>query len=368
MSRTTRMLKLGAGAAGAAATGLVADRYVGRRMRASALEADRHEDLGSLRGHVVTLTAEDGVRIHAEVDEISPYVGERRAAAAEQATVVFVHGFAMTQDCWHFQRKALRGKRRMIFYDQRSHGRSDTSESDNATIEQLGRDLRMVIDELSPDEPVVLVGHSMGGMTAFALAEEFPEYFGDRVVGAALISTTAGKLRAHKVLSRYIPDSIGRAAVERGLVVASQRQRLLDLVRHRGSAVALGVIREFAFGDTDVPLSQVAFINDMIADTPLQVLVEFIPHFQVLDKFTVVKAFEQIPTLIACGTKDKLTSVGHSRKLHAHIEGSRLVELEGGGHMPLFEFADRLNHELETLFAEADEQLAGTPDAGEAQE
>ena len=70
MSRTSRMLKLGVGAAGAAVTGLVADRYVGRRMRASALEADRHEALGSLRGHVVTLTADDGVRIHAEVDEV----------------------------------------------------------------------------------------------------------------------------------------------------------------------------------------------------------------------------------------------------------------------------------------------------------
>ena len=35
--------------------------------------------------------------------------------------------------------------------------------------------------------------------------------------------------------------------------------------------------------------------------------------------------------------------------------------------MPLFEFPDRLNRELETLFGEADEQLAGAPGAGEAQ-
>ena len=46
-------------------------------------------------------------------------------------------------------------------------------------------------------------------------------------------------------------------------------------------------------------------------------------------------------------------------------EPAWLVELEGGGHMPLFEFPDRLNQELETLFAEADEQLAQAPSAEE---
>ena len=34
-----------------------------------------------------------------------------------------------------------------------------------------------------PDGPIVLVGHSMGGMTIVALAELHPELFGDRVVG-----------------------------------------------------------------------------------------------------------------------------------------------------------------------------------------
>ena len=348
------MVKLAAGVAGAGATGYYSNRLIGRRRRAVAL--DRDEDFGSLRGTEVTVTADDGLSLHVEVDELAPYSGERRDL--QQATVVFVHGFALTQDCWHFQRAAFRGRRRMIFYDQRSHGRSDVSPAEDATIEQLGRDLRRVLDELSPDVPVVVVGHSMGGMTLVALAEEHPEFFGDRVVGAALISTTAGKLRTHKVLSRYIPDAIGRRAVETGLTLAAQRERLLDLVRRRGSALALGVVREFAFGDTDVPLSWVAFVNDMIAGTPLRVLVEFIPHFEQMDKFAVVTAFERVPTIVMCGTKDKLTSVGNARKLHSMIDGSRLVELPGGGHMPLLEFHDRVNDELERLFADADTLMA----------
>jgi pimeloyl-ACP methyl ester carboxylesterase len=350
VSRTRNLTRLAVGLAGAGATGYVGNRLLGRRLRAAAL--DRDEGFGSLRGAEVSITADDGLRLHAEVDELAAYSAEHRED--DGATVVFVHGFSLTQDCWHFQRLAFRGRRRMVFYDQRSHGRSEVSPTDDATIEQLGKDLRRVIDELSPDRPVVLVGHSMGGMTMVALAEDHPEWFGDRVVGAALISTTAGRLRAHKVVSRYIPDAVGRRVVQRGLVVASQRERLLDLVRQRGTPVALGIIREFAFGDTDVPLSWVAFVNEMIAGTPLKVLVEFIPHFESLDKFAIVNAFEQVPTLIMCGTKDKLTSIGNSRKLHSMIDGSRLVELEGGGHMPIFEFHERVNDELAALFAEAD--------------
>jgi pimeloyl-ACP methyl ester carboxylesterase len=343
----------GTGVAALAAGGVVLER----RLRAR--RDGGHEEpvaLGSLRGEVHQITATDGLVLHAEVDEVAPYARAKRGTRTDAATVVFVHGFALTMDCWHFQRLAFRGKRRMVFYDQRSHGRSERSERDNATIDQLGRDLRTVLDALAPDEPVVLVGHSMGGMSIVALAEHHPELFGDRVVGLGLVSTTAGGQRTHKILSRHVPDALGRRVVERGLLVAAQRDRLLELVRRGGAPVALRVIKLFAFGDTGVPPAYVRFVDSMIAATPVQVLVEFIPQFDALDKFHVVQAFSAVPTLIICGTKDKLTSISHARKLHARVDDSRLVELEGGGHMPILEFKDEVNDELEQLFAEADEQ------------
>jgi pimeloyl-ACP methyl ester carboxylesterase len=345
----------GTGVAALVAGGLVLER----RLRSS--QDQGHEEpvpLGSLRGEVHRVTTSDGLVLHAEVDEVAPYAGssKRTRARADSATVVFVHGFALTLDCWHFQRLAFRGKRRMIFFDQRSHGRSERSERDNATIDQLGRDLRTVLDALAPDEPVVLVGHSMGGMSVVATAEQHPELFGDRVVGVGLISTTAGGQRTHKILSRHVPDAVGKRVVERGLLLAAQRDRLLELVRRGGAPVALPVIKLFSFGSTGVPPAYVKFVDSMIAATPLQVLVEFIPQFDALDKFHVVRAFSAVPTLIMCGTKDRLTSIGHARKLHAHVDDSRLVELDGGGHMPILEFSEQVNDELEQLFTEADEQ------------
>jgi pimeloyl-ACP methyl ester carboxylesterase len=302
------------------------------------------------------VVADDGVALHAEVDEIAP---NGSAASHEgRATVVLVHGFALTLDCWHFQRLAFRGKRRLVLFDQRSHGRSGRSAVENATIDQLGRDLQQVLDTLAPDEPVVLVGHSMGGMSIVALAEQRPELFGDRIVGLGLISTTAGGQRTHKIVSRYIPDAVGRRVVERGLLVAAQRERILELARRSGSPLARVVIAEFSFGTRAVPPAYVEFVDSMISSTPLQVLVEFIPQFDALDKFHVVEAFAKVPTLVMGGTKDKLTSIGHAHKLHSKVPGSRLVTLEGGGHMPLLEFKDRVNEALEQLFVEADERWA----------
>ena len=63
-----------------------------------------------------------------------------------------------------------------------------------ATIDRTGRDLGEVLDATAPTGPVVLAGHSMGGMSILALARQRPELFGDRVVGVFLLATSAGGL------------------------------------------------------------------------------------------------------------------------------------------------------------------------------
>ena len=132
---------LGAAAVAAVATGVVVERRVVRARRAGAAEADR---LGTLRSEPVEITCDDGVVLHAEIDELQPYaVGKRRTRG--EITLVFVHGYALNLDCWHFQREAFRGKYRMAFYDQRSHGRSERSDREHASIDQLGDDLATVI-------------------------------------------------------------------------------------------------------------------------------------------------------------------------------------------------------------------------------
>jgi pimeloyl-ACP methyl ester carboxylesterase len=91
----------------------------------------------------------------------------------------------------------------------------------------------------------------------------------------------------------------------------------------------------------------------MLSATPFDVVAEFFPNFASLDKFETVKALSVVPTTIVCGTDDKLTAIGHSRKLHAHIAGSTLLECEGAGHMVLLERHDDVNAELDRLLERA---------------
>ncbi len=135
---------------------------------------------------VSTVAVDDGVALRVEE------VGEPSAPM----TVVFVHGFCLHMGSWYFQRQDLPDctDARLVFYDQRSHGRSGRSSTGQCTIDQLGRDLTAVLRTVAPTGPVVLVGHSMGGMTIMALARQCPELFATRVAGVALISTAAAGL------------------------------------------------------------------------------------------------------------------------------------------------------------------------------
>jgi pimeloyl-ACP methyl ester carboxylesterase len=352
--RKRRLLGLagvGAGAVVALGTGLVVERRVVKARRSGIAGA---EALGALRGTAVRVTTDDRIRLHAEVDEVAPYSTKANGKAGQQgATLVFVHGYALNLDCWHFQRQFFRGKRRMVFYDQRSHGQSEHSPVGNATIDQLGHDLRAVLEQLVPDGPVVLVGHSMGGMSIMAFAEHHPDVFAERVAGVALVSTTAGGLRSHRVLSRWIPDLLGAQVAPRLMAGLARAPELIDSARRRGSNIGYLVTDRFAFG-RDVPTSYVEFVDEMLAGTSFDVLAEFFPNFDTLDKYAVLSAFAAVPTTIVCGTRDILTSIGHSRKMASRIPGSVLVECENAGHMVILESKDRVNTALDRLLAAAE--------------
>ncbi len=306
------------------------------------------------------MVADDGVPLHVEVDEFRARDAGGKRKTGEVAepplTVVFSHGYALNLDSWHFQRAGYRGLVRAVYYDQRSHGRSGRSREGNATIDQLGLDLKQILEEVVPDGPVVLVGHSMGGMTIIALAEQHPELFDDRIVGVGLVSTTAGGLDPHRIILPLLPKSIGGQFAARLVAALGHGHRQIDLLRRFGRSIASVATDLFAFGD-EVPSSYVDFVDSMLSSTPFEVVAEFFPVFGGLDKFGAVHALSNVPCAIICGTEDRLTSIGHSRKLHTKIEGSTLLECEGAGHMVIMERHDQVNAALDQLLAAAAERV-----------
>lgn len=352
MSIKGRILGTVVGAAGlAAAAGAVGiarqNRVIGNR---AAGERVAFGELHSARRVVV---ADDAVDLHVEIDEPADFGGA--PARDDDLTVVFVHGYSLNLDCWHFQRAAYRGQLRTVFFDQRSHGRSARSSEDHSTIDQLGDDLRRVIEDTVPGRCVV-VGHSMGGMSVISLAEQYPELFGDKVVGAALISTTAGGLDPGRILFPMVPLGLGGRFVGRAVRTLDIGHKVVDVARVWGHAVADVVTDRYAFGSGDVPASYVEFVYSMLNSTPFAVVADFYPAFATLDKFEHLEPLGRVPTSIICGTEDRITGVGHSRKLHSLIPGSSLLECVGAGHMVLLEQHKEVTAELDDLISLAQGQ------------
>ncbi len=358
MSARSRLIGAAAGAATLAAAGVALG--IARQRRTITERGDDQATLGSLRSTPITVVSDDGVALHVEVDELPEHADapeptrrrRRKDAVPEPLTVVFVHGYALNLDCWHFQRAAYRGLVRTVFYDQRSHGRSERSSLGHATIDQLGRDLAHVLDAAVPEGKLVLVGHSMGGMSIIALAEQHPELFGDRVVGVALIATTAGGIDPSRILLPVVPAKVGQPLAYRTVAALARGHRAIDGLRKAGRSVAMVTTDLFAFGDK-VPPAYVEFVDEMLSGTPFEVVAEFFPSFRSLDKFHVTETIARVPTVIIGGTRDRLTSIGHSRKLHARIEGSRLLECERAGHMVIMERHDQVNAALDQLISAA---------------
>jgi pimeloyl-ACP methyl ester carboxylesterase len=338
-----------AAAAAGAVAGLVAERAVVGRGRH---RSEHPWGLGQVRGEPRIVTMPDGVELYVEVDEpVRPTTAP---------TVVLIHGYSLNLDSWHFQRLGLRGTARLVLYDQRSHGRSGRGAPETATLDQLGADLRGVLDAVAPDGPLVLVGHSMGGMTIMELAEQDADYFRSRVVGVALMSTSPGELAEvtlgvpvvlARSVRRFVPHLVAAAGRNAGLV-------------ERGRQVSndLGILltRLYAFsGPTPPELSD--FALEMINGTPVDVIAQFYPIFMSHDAFEALDVLDGIETLVLVGEQDKLTPPQHSRQIVRAVPGAELVVLDPGGHLVMLERPDDVNDQLFDLLQRARTSSPSSP-------
>ncbi|WP_235738183.1 alpha/beta fold hydrolase [Nocardioides alcanivorans] len=112
-------------------------------------------------------------------------------------TVVLAHCWTADVEDWHYQVHDLLAEYgheiRIVTWDHRGHGKSDPAPRDACTVHNLGRDMADVIDGHAPTGRLVLAGHSIGGMTMMALAEQRPDIM-DRVAGALFCATSAADL------------------------------------------------------------------------------------------------------------------------------------------------------------------------------
>lgn len=330
-----RRRAMGALAFGTAAAGSAALAYAAKRRAVAGIEPAAGDEWAELQrpvqGKPVAVTTFDGTALHAEV------LGPQDAA-----TLVFAHGYGLSQHAWHYQRRDLADRFRLVCYDQRGHGASELAATGDYSMGALGRDLAAVLDVTAPaSRPAVVVGHSMGGMTVLSFAEQFPEQL-ERLAGVALMSTAGGSVVAGGAFTA------GTATLSTLRGRATRRPRrsgrpAADHVEPRADTLFL-LTRALGLSPHADP-AHVAFTEQLLMHAPGRVKAALGPT---LTSLRLAHVAEQLtmPALVMVGDADRLTPIRQARRLAEAMPQAELHVVPGAGHMLPLEAHARVSDEL----------------------
>lgn len=283
-------------------------------------------------------------------------------SADADATVVFVHGFCNSMESFHFQRRHLAqrwGSRlRLLMFDLRGHGRSGTPQTESCTVDQLGRDLLTVIDARAPRGPLILVGHSLGGMAVLAAAAHAGGLFAQRVRAVALLSTAAAE-----VSSAGIGQLLRNPAIDGFRLAVHTAPALVQAGRVTARHLITPILHVSSFhGPVSPTLSR--FATMMIDRTPVESVVKFLKAIELHDASAALPVLRDIPTLVLGGTRDLVIPFRNSRALKRELGDCELVRVTECAHMPQLQYPEQTNAALDRLLVRAG--VVGEDDLSEA--
>lgn len=237
------------------------------------------------------------------------------------AALVLLHGFPFDRSMWRGQAEALGGEFRFVAPDLRGLGETPPGDG-GLTIEVMAEDVAALLDELKL-ESVVLGGLSMGGYVAFEFIRKFPE----RVRALVLADT---RPQADTEEGRRAREENAQRALREGMVPIAESMLtkvLSDGTRERGGEVPERV-RAMMLGTS--PAGAAAALRAMAVRRDQTDLLPSI----------------NVPTLIVVGDEDSITPPADAEAMSAKIEGSRLVVVEGAGHLSNVEQPEQFNRAL----------------------
>ena len=182
------------------------------------------------------------------------------AANDNAPQIVFVHGWMGTHHVWDWVIRPLVGDARMVTFDLPFHGQSGAPQPDGIDLDFFGDALLGVIDELVPHGPIVLVGHSLGGMVVLNALRRHTARLSPRLAATVLVSTAASFDDTPTALVKYARPVFGPVenvmrsgfAHATGRLVSNAVQRDSDLLwlfaravqgRHAKPAITYGIVQ-----------------------------------------------------------------------------------------------------------------------------
>lgn len=235
--------------------------------------------------------------------------------------IIFIHGFPLNKTMWSKQVTTLKENYRVVAYDIRGHGNSETGD-DDFSIEVFVSDLLSLMDALKIDK-AILCGFSMGGYIALNAIENYPERF-----TALLLCDTN--------CTEDMPEA------------KENRMKAIENIKEKGVAQYADESLKKLFAPTSISnqIKEVAIVREMIMKTTTQSLYKSLTALA-KRKETCSKLHEiKVPTLIMVGKEDIITPPEVALRMHEKIKGSKFHIIENAGHLSNMENPAEFNKQL----------------------
>ncbi len=240
--------------------------------------------------------------------------------------IIFIHGFPFNKSMWDKQLKAMKENYRVIAYDVRGHGDSDSGTGD-FSIELFADDLLGFMDALKIDK-AMLCGLSMGGYIALNAVEKYPDRFDALILSDTncIADTPEAKEKRLKTIESIKKDGVEKFADE-------------------------SIKNLFAPESLSTKEKEIAHVREMILNTTKESLYKTLRSFYER-KETCSKLHDiNVPVLILVGKEDKITPPEAAQMMHEKIKDSLLSIVEHAGHLSNMENPVEFDEQLKKFVA-----------------
>lgn len=253
---------------------------------------------------------------------------------ADGQPIILTHGWGPNSTVWYYAKRQLSDRFRVIVWDLPGLGKSSKPKNNDYSLEKYARDLESVVALVG--KPVVLLGHSLGGMCILTFCRLFPEQLRQQVAGLILVDTTYTNPVKTCIFSQFF-RTVQKPLLQPLLyvtIILSPLVWLMNWLSYLNGSLYISVeISGFTGKETRGQLNFSAILSAL--GWPAVLARGTLAMFKFDETPTLSKI--NVPSLIIVGNSDIATIPAASIRMKAEVPNSQLVTLKPGGHMSLME-------------------------------
>lgn len=261
--------------------------------------------------------------------------------------VILTHGWTLNSSIWSYAQQELPAESHVLAWDLRGLGQSSQSPKNDYSLETMAGDLAEVV-KLAGDRPVILVGHSIGGMICQTFCRLYPDQLGWPISGLALVNTCPSnpvRTALFAPLWRVLQGPV-LVPLLHLTIWLSPLVRLMNLQSYlNGTTHLTGRITSFSGAQTRGQLDHVSWISSLAS--PAVTARGMLAMLRFDETATLPRI--PVPTSVVAGVHDRLTKPQAGEWIAQAVPQGHCSVLKPGGHLTLLERHHEVNRVISVL-------------------